>query len=988
MQKITLNDFTGGLSEVTRADLIEDNQCQVIENMEVNTNGILQKVKGFTENYAIRGLSGTIVSAYLWNPYFKYKEYDYDHVLIVTKVTDNSYNLYFHIYNTELQTQESVLIKSFLKRPQLAITDKKVYCVDGFDSNYMYYTEINKEGELEHGVYNVTQPNLFLGINKKIETNIVNGSTLLPFGVTVQYCYTFENDEGMESRPSPVLTYKMNQFLFEDNTDENADIYEMYLQSIQAEITFQTADNIKYINIYRRHVIYHYDVGGYSPFYKTKRLKASTTNFYDSSEQNVITLEDQSYLIKGDDILFVDNMLFVANGFKDLDFIIQGKYTKKITINNDSARGIVNPLICINLTDTGLIALLEKEEARPLIRIIDMDMSTPCKAHYIKENKNLYIEIPYIYPSSTHYLYILQDCELPTTWANETYGNIKIDDLENFVLTCISTEPVIRDADCDQCTGNDLFRNNPAKLSGIRNQDIQTIEDDYYYAEDKETSNVLSLASKKIRLLKEFPLKKQTRGYMLAQFYLDSNTPADNVLFQITNEYTRDKRYKIWLHYDTNDSHVKLSARSLHDQSYTFDSTLFLVESNYLATQIIFSWDTQYIGDYTRSLKIHYRNYTLSGLTQINTYNFSYPLFWTLQDTDIISSKALVYKADLCNLYIDSNKFVTLDSTAEFLLNTPYLFLNIVTSRSSSGEEYDGFNYTLEGDVGAGGGNDNEITNRRGLLYYSDEKMSFPPLNYIDTRKNIKRIVSAPLFLSDDLYNSIMIFNDDRIDRFVVKKDFEGALLSKNIISHLENNQLKYSHMIGKASDKLYWLCNEGIMELSGEGIKNITEYIINLKSLYAEINEYSFIQYLPDKEQVWIVTKNTILIYDLNRGIFSKMTVSDNYIKQGYFKNNNSVFISSDTKRLSYPSSINTISNSKILSKKYNSNAHIKKIRTKSKFSTIKVYYSNRKSSGSETLTYDSQTDTYVLPQGIKGDMTLEINNPETLEKLELFVK
>ena len=73
MNKVTLTDFTGGFSQEIRADLLPDNVCQMVENCEINKNGLLESRHGFEHTDKKFGLEvgESVVWMRLWNSYYR-----------------------------------------------------------------------------------------------------------------------------------------------------------------------------------------------------------------------------------------------------------------------------------------------------------------------------------------------------------------------------------------------------------------------------------------------------------------------------------------------------------------------------------------------------------------------------------------------------------------------------------------------------------------------------------------------------------------------------------------------------------------------------------------------------------------------------------------------------------------------------------------------------------------------------------------------------
>ena len=154
-----------------------------------------------------------------------------------------------------------VKLFEFSEKPSVAVTDRKVYVLGSED--YLQYVEILKDkgdnGGLDFGVYDVACPvDVPVVVNKSRVSHSVNRFTELPFGALLQYCYTFVDDEGKESKPSGITSYFGEQFLWEGN----------YLRSVELEIRKEKLEikRIESVRVYRRYAVYSESWEGFSPF--------------------------------------------------------------------------------------------------------------------------------------------------------------------------------------------------------------------------------------------------------------------------------------------------------------------------------------------------------------------------------------------------------------------------------------------------------------------------------------------------------------------------------------------------------------------------------------------------------------------------------------------------------------------------------------------------------------------------------------------------
>jgi len=290
------------------------------------------------------------------------------------------------------------------------------------------------------------------------------------------------------------------------------------------------------------------------------------------------------------------------------------------------------------------------------------------------------------------------------------------------------------------------------------------------------------------------------------------------------------------------------------------------------------------------------------------------------------------------------------------------------------------------------------IRKGEGLLYYSGEDGNIKAGNYFNCRSDILKLVCAPLFMSDRQYNSLLVFYNDRIDRLVISKDSDGALLDRGVINNVYNQHIVCPSMCESVCGDLYFMSAEGIMRFNQSGVTCISKHIIPTERLACD--EGSFIQYIPDKRQIWFYFHKALcLVFDIDKQIFSIFKFNKDLVK-GYFKETNFWFTAHDICR--YPAGdkllqdINAVDLSPlcyVTSKRFSNKRKLKKIKTKSKFVLLYArvypnYIENPSYYRTVGLPYRND-GVYVIEQpGFKGDLELLFIGVESLENVELWVR
>ena len=1096
MNKVVLIDFTGGFSESIRPDLLTDNVCQVIKNCEVNQSGLLERRLGFEQLTSFTGkVEGDIVWSWLWNSYHRYKGLEVDHVIILTK-KGNEYLLYLFVDNHIERLFKDLKINH---RPSLAITDRKVYVTFGKEE-YLHYIEITKKEELEQGIYDVLSPIQTLTVQSKTRVSHSENSTLMPFGCLLQYCYTYEDSEGKESKPSPTVSYFKEQFLWEGSFIKN-----VLLKTGASPVP---TSNIKYINIYRRHSEYSESLEGFTDFYFVARIKITNKEHIDDASENVIRLELADYRIKGDEVVYLDNTLFVSGGIKEPDFIVDGLFVQEIVFSNNTGKHLVNKVILLEvLKDDVLFKYLNSANYdRNRVRFVDMDTRTPLRVCiYSSTNTSvlLLLEVPYLYPFENSVFFIVDCVSDSSYWIepNDFSTEIMVKNIN--VSCCIGSEYYHEGNlqeftgtkyNCTVCNGTGwwltgcVYCNGTGKifrpctfcndglppLPGVTLPPCEFCGDEGgFYTNCKEcngTGKVIGgicqtcsytneslepTVQWRLWVLEQLSQKAHFNKLKMgigATYLFDSRF---NEGFLYFSHYVKNNLYPVLIPYKTD--FLKFQSHNLTDNRGDYTSNVgYLTFSGIMRNgennsgdidlRISFKFDGNerwygvtnrnwsntrnwvhiycngqnsanlYTGVAEKSFEVHrsiqyyyfitiswkYENkrltfttyiflkdYFANSVTRIEPYSYTtHYLDWSDR---ISTSKHLIY-GNFTRCYEATDKYIDNEQEAFALHN----HLQIADPN-----HYIGYNGTTNKNVLFREPED-QYRQGLGMLYFSNERMQFLPLNYVSTRAKILKMIASPVFLETDYYNSLLLFSRDRVDRLLIHRDDKGVFLNKGLVNNLYNTFIKYPDMIEQVEGNVYFVSEEGLMRFSQNGIECISGDVIDINRYQQFFNENSFIQYIPDKKQIWFYANGmNIFVYDLKRGVFYKFIYGSDLIK-GFFSDKSKFFRrlpNGNQLFVSYPASSSVSSDvAMVKSKLFMNKSKMKRIRTRSRFGKMFVRFRQPRPAPVSTPSWDGNWRTleynynekgvYILPHGAKGDFEIEFHYVDALDFMELYFR
>jgi len=322
-----------------------------------------------------------------------------------------------------------------------------------------------------------------------------------------------------------------------------------------------------------------------------------------------------------------------------------------------------------------------------------------------------------------------------------------------------------------------------------------------------------------------------------------------------------------------------------------------------------------------------------------------------------------------------------------------------------------------------------------GLLYYSNADGAFKASNFFNTRSDILKMVLAPRFTADSSYNSLLLFYRDRMDILHIDLGNDGVFLQRNFVGNVYNEYLVDPNMCEVIGDSVYFVSASGLVRFGQGGVECISRGIVDSGKWQVVSGNAGFVQYVPDKMQIWYYFgRDNCMVYDIGRGVFYRFKFDVELVK-GFFNAEcimhnaelgGNIFFSGggDNKMLMYPvkseetfvceyegnyfdSYLNggvTVQVAErgsempegdeifscVRTKRFYNRNKIKKIKTRSKFDSMRIECEDPKWHEVKSAEFGWREDgVYVIEMhGFKGDMVLEFKNVVSLDFVEIYYR
>lgn len=460
MENVTIPVLTGGINEVTRADVIEDHVLTECENYVVSGSGKLT-VRPDTKSlsFAIpkEVADHDIKLVYAWIP----KMYPKDHViekanyvLFVYGSIEHNTIEYRNLFMLKLIEDESgkykwvsvvdnnnVPLATGIATPRITETEYGLCFVDGSDNNPAKFISITQEGEVRYGSIGIPAPLSLAVMSDSDGDNNYQPLESLDFGMDIPrgailfMCYTCVTDDGIESNPSPVTVCDTKNFI---NRGEEYEVLDLWQKTVfngirtwYADIdnNSQGIDRIKYFNVYLSWTLYTEGVQARTEFRRVQRIlikdKLGDNSYTSTSPAIGQQLSyDNKHAPSGDDICYAGGVTFISNAVIKTYFPFPFDHVWKLTIANNNSRNYVQPVIRIRLNKSELL----DNNSEPVIddwdtqvnptapnnglhhlRFYDSDTITPIPTYiesYYADYCDVIIKPPYMPANSLHNIYL------------------------------------------------------------------------------------------------------------------------------------------------------------------------------------------------------------------------------------------------------------------------------------------------------------------------------------------------------------------------------------------------------------------------------------------------------------------------------------------------------------------------------------------------------------------------------------------------------
>ena len=286
--------------------------------------------------------------------------------------------------------------------------------VDGSDGSPAHRVIINAEGEIVVSQIGITKPlkratlsNILFNDENDKGTGIGRGKILL-------LCYTYVNDDNIESNPSPILVYDKAQYMAKGYYTKDGITYYYpvaggtyvagnnivgSIESFTLSIPIDSAD-VKQVRVYLAVADYSESYIPVTPYQlistSTVPTGSTTHSVIISSVPSIVEASyDKDIAPRGDDIALADGVPFIANSVNPLGYPSLPVQIWAITINNGNNSNYVNRFHRIDLYDeegergigeSYLEGLSWDTVDISKLRIMDSDLTTPLEVyHYPKD---------------------------------------------------------------------------------------------------------------------------------------------------------------------------------------------------------------------------------------------------------------------------------------------------------------------------------------------------------------------------------------------------------------------------------------------------------------------------------------------------------------------------------------------------------------------------------------------------------------------------
>lgn len=518
--RFRVTNFLGGLNEIGRPDLLQDNEVQELLNYSVEQDGTI-KIRPIMKKLdeEIDGEVGDILKLFVWYPNILPEGSKKNYLLLVYDNNRNFWVLCYRevegndiwesliqVYDDDDDDYVSKPIFEYLGIPFIANTQDRIMLVDGRNNSTVKYIAIDKEKKLMFGEIGIPAP-----IEKAVMSSDESDNVTVPDdstdtgmgfrkGSILFMAYTAVTEDGVESDPSPISVGTSQNYYTKDENYNNIRFWQKTIFNnlvLRPDISPQVLERIKYFNVYLSYVPYTESEFGRDVFRRTLRIpiKGGANTFVSTTPPlgNIMS-QESSVDVKGDDICYTGGVTFISNVNRSIKFPFNFDYYSKIDLTNNNNRNYTNANITFTLEYNVLKKIVNGEEVPIIadkqtlegmikarnIRFYDFDMRTPLMTTY-KESGGAIIfmvKVPYIPANTKHSIYLVMEGEGANIYVNNA-SHGKFLDVDNVVDDKQLDFPLVRNSQdllvaTMEGTKTKYFSNKCSETSGLKIEESDT----------------------------------------------------------------------------------------------------------------------------------------------------------------------------------------------------------------------------------------------------------------------------------------------------------------------------------------------------------------------------------------------------------------------------------------------------------------------------------------------------------------------------------
>jgi len=871
MKRIDIDNFNGGIVNAVDPERIPDNACVDILNYEYRDLTGLKK-RYDKELHELNDANLTGVTAFtVWYPNRSLAEMIQDKLYVVYYGTTIAV-----VYKTSIGWQVTPIFDDLSTGASVTFFSgySRVLIADGVHAGR--FIQINKELELQSGELGIEAPRYMLSVSAGGADNayVDWGQEDLGMGVErgniLQYCYTVEDKYGVESNPSPLSTFSRIMAKYADASAPDGFKYYWKKALVSGLTARQYADEersrLKYYNIYRRDIQYLEGTvdKAFKLVYRKPITDEETESYADTSSEDYGSISYIKGKAVASDTIMENNRIVYLGGVKSrgITFPFQFDRIFKITITNDNAIDYVDAIIAV--TFDGQLPPLTAEPQK--IRIFFNDLTTPIPVMYRVDGAitRALLKIPVLTRNSDTLLYLCYaDTSAGVTdniWNDYRYGKWRPNTvgISNISVDTMFDIPRVRN---NNMRANAIVPYIPAPTGHISN-----MADGSEPFDKAVTSSTIGVDGYSATLRYLAKIESPSSGYSWHRWTVSSlNTvPTDSFVYSdraCTGETaTAVFMGRVWGHrrwywsptvyykkiFSIGTIHLIVKVTQTGDVTFTISISLWdgigpgtgTVSDRFKDIYSLSSYpntgvEVRVVLSVNVTTRAYYAVFfsdtgsVLRSTSGSFPYNFRAAFSWDYYKAMTLLHDYTASQDRIERFEVYDNTYVTTEADAKKL----FYFLPVYPSRQIGANIEDGTWVNEAVTIAELTEADLSPSNEKNRVQWSDiTGYYFNDLDFLSVNEPVRAVIAAPSFLKQQYQNTVVVFTRNTITRLVLNDDLTKlAQRADNVIQEYSSGGLFAVESLVQAYNSLFWLSENGVMQWSPEGLKNLSYGVIDI---------------------------------------------------------------------------------------------------------------------------------------------------------------